>query len=140
MTQVPHPIFEHISRNDAFARLLGAVHDDIRPGYARVTMTVRADMLNFHGTTHGGALSALSAVAVGAAANSHGQAAVGININIDYISPTSTGAALVAEAREISVTGPIALYDVQIHSQDTGELVAHGKGTLQRRKDQLIKP
>jgi acyl-coenzyme A thioesterase PaaI-like protein len=65
---------------------------------------------------------------------------VGININIDYISPTSTGAALVAEAREISVTGPIALYDVQIHSQDTGELVAHGKGTLQRRKDQLIKP
>ena len=38
----------------------GITVDEVRAGYARVSMVVRADMLNGHATCHGGFLAALA--------------------------------------------------------------------------------
>lgn len=46
-------------RNRA-SQSLRMVLEETRPGYARVRMPVRADMLNGHGTCHGGIVFALA--------------------------------------------------------------------------------
>ncbi|MGA7537768.1 MAG: hypothetical protein WBW93_03265 [Steroidobacteraceae bacterium] len=40
--------------NDSASRSLGVRIEDVRPGFARLRMTVRTDMLNGHGMCHGG--------------------------------------------------------------------------------------
>ena len=40
--------------------MLGMVVDDPRPGYARLSIPVREDMLNGHGSCHGGMIFTLA--------------------------------------------------------------------------------
>src|SRR5215467_3951225 len=47
----------------------GVEIEEAREGYARVRMTVRADMLNGHGTAHGGMIFALADTAFAYACN-----------------------------------------------------------------------
>jgi len=48
----------------------------VRPGWARVAMTVRADMLNGHAVCHGGIVFALADSAFAFACNSHNESTV----------------------------------------------------------------
>jgi len=49
-----HACSEAMHQNDCCSRMLGIVVDDARPGYAKLSMVVRDDMVNGHGTCHGG--------------------------------------------------------------------------------------
>jgi len=57
----------------------------VAPGCARVGMSVRADMIQGHGTCHGGYLFALADSAFAFACNSYNEATVAIGCSIDYI-------------------------------------------------------
>ena len=46
--------------NDTAAQSLGILLEEIRPGFARMRMTVRQDMLNGHTSCHGGLIFALA--------------------------------------------------------------------------------
>ena len=61
---------------DPFARLLGITIESIRPGYARASMVLTAEMLNAVSTAHGGVMMALIDVVHAAVSNSHGTLAV----------------------------------------------------------------
>ena len=50
---------------DRASQELGMALDEVRPGYARVRMRVRPDMLNGHGSCHGGLIFALADSACG---------------------------------------------------------------------------
>lgn len=72
---------------DAASQALGMKLVEIRPGYARMTMPVRSDMLNGHQTCHGGFIFALADSAFAFACNSHNHTTVGAGCTIDYLAP-----------------------------------------------------
>lgn len=98
------------------------------PGSAAVRMAVRADMIQGHGTCHGGFLFALADSAFAFACNSHDEATVALGCSIDYVAPALLGDQLTATAHELVRKGRTGLYDVRLENQ-RGELVAlfHGK-------------
>ncbi len=130
-------IDEYIQR-DPFARFMGAKVEILKPGHSRVTLDVTADMLNFHGNTHGGVIFALGDMAFAAASNSQGQTAVALNVGINFLKATNSGDRLVAEATEQNAAGPIALYDIAIRDDRTGELVAKSQDLVYRRKEWFV--
>ena len=72
-------------RADAYLRLLGATFEEIRPGYARVSLAVTESMLNFHGITHGSIVFGVGDLAFSAACNAHGQVAVALDMTISFL-------------------------------------------------------
>jgi len=63
----------------------------VAPGCARVSMSVRADMIQGHGTCHGGYLFALPDSAFAFPCNSYNEATVAIGCSLDYIAPARLG-------------------------------------------------
>lgn len=116
---------------DPASQALGMKLDEIRPGYARMTMAVREDMLNGHRTCHGGYIFMLADSAFAFACNSHNQIAVGAGCTIDYIAPGREGDVLCAEATEQALTGKTGVYDIRVSNQD-GRLVALFRGKSHR--------
>ena len=116
---------------DPASQALGMVLDDIRPGYARMTMTVRADMLNGHATCHGGYIFMLADRAFAFACNSHNLSTVGAGCTIDYLAPGRAGDVLVAEATEQALQGKTGVYDVTVKTAD-GRTIALFRGKSHR--------
>lgn len=132
-------ILQHIEQ-DAFANWLGATIEELRAGYSRVSLTVGPTMTNFHGTTHGGVVFGLADAAFAAASNSRGQTAVALNMTISYLQATHMGDQLVAEAQEQHQGGPIALYDIVVMRQPSGEPVAKLQAMVYRKKEWFVAP
>ena len=105
---------------DPASQNLGIALVAIRPGYAHMRMTVRADMLNGHATCHGGYIFMLADSAFAFACNSYNQITVGAGCTIDYIVPALEGDQLDAEATEqaIAVNGKSGVYDVKVTNQN----------------------
>ncbi len=116
-------INSHIQK-DAFANHLGAKVEIIKPGHSKVFLTINDNMINFHGTTHGGIIFAISDMAFAAAGNSRGKLAVAMNVSICFLKPSYPGDHLVAEAKEEHNGKRTSLYNIKIYNEKTGELVA----------------
>jgi acyl-CoA thioesterase len=121
-------------RDDPFARLLGIELLEARPGYSRLSMVVRDDMMNFQGMPHGGAVFSLADAAVGAAGNAHGRKCVGLTAEICYLTTVESGATLIAEATEEHLGQRTALCHVTVSTGD-GDLVASCQGLAYRKKE-----
>jgi acyl-CoA thioesterase len=116
---------------DPASQALGMTLDAIRPGYARMRMRVRDDMLNGHGTCHGGYIFMLADSAFAFACNSHNINTVGAGCTIDYLAPGRAGDVLVAEAVEQALSGKTGVYDVVVTDQD-GRKIALFRGKSHR--------
>jgi len=107
---------------DPASRALAMTLIEIRPGYARMSMPVRADMLNGHGTCHGGYIFMLADSAFAFACNSHNFNTVGAGCTIDYLAPGREGDLLVAEAVEQALSGKTGVYDIVVSNQEGRKL------------------
>jgi acyl-CoA thioesterase len=116
---------------DPASQALGMLLDEIRPGYARMTMPVRADMLNGHQTCHGGYIFMLADSAFAFACNSHNHNTVGAGCSIDYLAPGREGDVLTAEATEQALAGKTGVYDIKVVNQE-GRTVALFRGKSHR--------
>ena len=116
---------------DPASQALGMTLDEIRPGYARMSMRVRGDMLNGHATCHGGYIFMLADSAFAFACNSHNFNTVGAGCSIDYLAPGRAGDVLVAEAVEQALQGKTGVYDIKVSKQD-GSTVALFRGKSHR--------
>jgi acyl-CoA thioesterase len=114
-------------RGDGASKLLGMTLEEVRPGYARLSMRVRRDMLNGAGTCHGGMIFMLADSAFGFACNSHNQLAFATGCAIDFLAPVQSGDTLTAVALEQARAGRTGVYDVRVENQD-GALVATFRG------------
>jgi phenylacetic acid degradation protein PaaD len=112
---------------DEASRALGMTLVEVAEGHAVVRMTVRADMLNGHGTAHGGLVATLADSAFALACNSHGVAAVASGFDVTFLRPAHVGDVLVATAEERSLNGRSGICDVTVHRPD-GEVVAEFRG------------
>jgi len=96
-------------------------------GWARVSMRVRADMLNGLGLAHGGMIFALADTAFAYACNSHNVRAVAQSATIAFLDPGRAGERLTAEARECGVAGRSGVATVQVTGED-GRTIAVFQG------------
>lgn len=116
---------------DAASQALGMQLAEIRPGYARMTMPVRRDMLNGHQSCHGGYIFMLADSAFAFACNSHNHNTVGAGCSIDYLAPGREGDLLTAEAVEQALSGKTGVYDIKVTNQE-GRTVALFRGKSHR--------
>ncbi|MEH6577578.1 MAG: hydroxyphenylacetyl-CoA thioesterase PaaI [Amphritea sp.] len=94
----------------------------VAPGYAKLTMAVRRDMLNGHDTSHGGFMFALADTAFAHACNSYNKVTVASGCSIDYVAPGFEGDTLTAIAKERTRTGRTGVYDITLYNQNDQEL------------------
>ena len=107
--------------------LLGIDVITIEAGTAVVRLTVRDDMVNEHGTCHGGVIFTLADTAFGLACNSHGPTTVAASATIEFLHPVSIGSTLTAAATETHRSGRSGLYDVAV-VDDHDVVAAHFRG------------
>jgi acyl-CoA thioesterase len=100
-------------------------------------MTLTDNMVNFHNVGHGGAIFALADAAFAAAANSHGQKALALCMNINYCSSAKEGMRLIAEGFEENLGRRTGLYRMIVRS-DEGQLIATSYGTVYRKPEESI--
>jgi acyl-CoA thioesterase len=124
---------------DPASQALGMLLAEIRPGYARMTMTVRADMLNGHQSCHGGYIFMLADSAFAFACNSHNHNTVGAGCTIDYLAPGREGDLLSAEASEQALAGKTGVYDVRV-SNGEGSVIALFRGKSHRVAGMVAEP
>jgi phenylacetic acid degradation protein PaaD len=112
---------------DAASRALGIDVVEAANGAATATMTVRADMVNGHGITHGAFVFAVADTAFACACNSHGQLTVAASVDITFVAPSRAGDVLEARAVERTRFGRSGIYDVTVRRGD--EVIAEFRGT-----------
>ncbi len=125
-----------ITGNDRFARMAGVKIEEVRPGYARVSMKVEEKHLNSVDITHGGAVFTVADTAFALASNSHGQVALALNMSINFLKATGLDSTLTAEATEDKLTNRTGLYRITV-KDETGDLVSVAEGLVYRKKDKI---
>lgn len=117
-------------RDDLFPRSLGIRLEEVRAGFARVSMEIKPDMHNFNRVTHGGALFTLADTAFGLASNTRGTA-LAMHVSINFTRATSAGDLLTAEAEEELLTRSTGIYRITVARGE--EIIALMRGTVFRK-------
>ena len=114
---------------DATLRSLGLERLSIKPGHAKVAMTVLPAMVNGIGITHGGAIFTLADAAFLLASNSYNERTVAAHCCISYLQPARVGDRLVATATQIVRSVRSGIYDVSVTLENTviAEFRAHSR-------------
>ena len=116
---------------DAASRAMGMAIEAVGPGTATLSMTLREEHLNGHGSAHGGVVFTLADSAFAFACNSYNEAAVAQEAQVTFLSPGRGGERLVAEASESALAGRTGVYDVRVSGGD-GRTVALFRGLSRR--------
>jgi acyl-CoA thioesterase len=101
--------------------------EEARVGYARISMVVRADMLNSHGIAHGGMIFALADTAFAYVCNGANHASVAAQASIVFLEKVSEGETLIAEASEVAREGRAGVTRVAIRTNG-GRAIAEFTG------------
>ncbi len=124
-------------RDDNASKWLGMKVEEVRPGYARLSMTVTPNMVNGHNLCHGGLIFTLADSTFAFACNSHNQRAVAAAASIDFLAPAFLGDVLTAEGIEQALKGRSGVYDMKVHNQKN-ELIALFRGKSATIKGLLV--
>ncbi|WP_138429077.1 hydroxyphenylacetyl-CoA thioesterase PaaI [Fodinibius saliphilus] len=128
-------VVEKMMADDAFSQWLGIEVVDIKPGFAKLEMKVRPEMVNGFNVSHGGIAFSLADSALAFASNSYGRVALALENNISFTKKVMAGDELTAITEELSLGRRIAVYNITVRNQDD-EKVALFRGTVFRTKEQ----
>jgi len=92
--------------------------EEARAGYARLSMTVRADMLNGHCIVHGGMVFALADTAFAYVCNGGNEKTVAAQASIVFLGSANEGDVLVAEATAAAAAGRSGVTRVAVRTAD----------------------
>ena len=124
-------------RNDKASLAMGIEIVESLPGYARLQMQVRENMLNGHDVCHGGMMFTLADTAFAHACNNSNKVTLASGCTIDFLAPAYHGDWLTATAQQRSRSGRTGIYDVEIHRQD-GSLIAVFRGRSYQLKGHVV--
>ena len=127
---------EVMYKRDRASRGLGISVDRVARGEAVLFMTVRDDMINGHGTCHGGFIFTLADSALAFASNSYDQLSVAAACDISFLKPAQPGDTLTAAAREVYREGRNGIYDVEVRNQ-SNDVIAQFRGKSRTVPGQL---
>ena len=116
---------------DAFSRWLGIEVVEVAPRRSTCRLTVREEMVNGFGVTHGGIAFSLADSAFAFACNTHGRVTVSIENSITYPAPITVGDVLTAVAKEDAASGRLSYYSAEVRNQ-RDEVVGLFRGTAFR--------
>jgi acyl-CoA thioesterase len=105
----------------------GLTIEEVRADYARVSMLVRADMLNGHRFAHGGMIFALADSAFAYVCNGANHASMAAQASIVFLDKVREGEVLIAEATEVAREGRAGVTRVAVRTSD-GRAVAEFTG------------
>lgn len=128
---------EAMYASDACSRALGLELLEVRPGYARMRMTVRADFLNGHEICHGGLIFTLADSTFAFACNSYNINTVASGCSIEFLRPVREADVLTAEAVEQTLSGRTGIYDIRVTNR-SDETVAMFRGKSAQIKGNLV--
>ena len=112
---------------DRASQALGMRVLEVRPGYARLAMKVREDMVNGHQLCHGGLIFTLADSAFAFACNTYDLVTVASAATVEFLLSAHLGDELTAIAEERSRWKRTGIYDVAVSNQ-RGECVALFRG------------
>jgi acyl-CoA thioesterase len=112
---------------DRASQSLGMRILEVRPGYARLVMTVRDDMVNGHDICHGGLIFTLADSAFAFACNAGKPATVASGASIEFLKSARRGDELTAIAEERSRSKRTGVYDIAVRNQQ-GDCIALFRG------------
>jgi acyl-CoA thioesterase len=112
---------------DRASQALGMRVVEVRPGYARLVMQVREDMVNGHQLCHGGLIFTLADSAFAFACNTYDLVTVASAASVEFLLSARLGDELTAVAEERSRSKRTGIYDVAVSNQ-RGECVALFRG------------
>ena len=122
---------------DHASQALGMRVLEVAPGYARVSMLVRADMVNGHRICHGGLIFTLADSAFAFACNSYDSVTVAAGATVEFLLPGRLGDELTAIAQERVRSRRTGLYDVEVRNPQ-GDCIALFRGRSQEVGGSLI--
>jgi acyl-CoA thioesterase len=96
----------------------GIVIEEARSGYARLSMTVRSDMLNGHRIVHGGMVFALADTAFAYVCNGRNERTVAAQASIVFLDAAKEGETLIAEGEEAVAAGRSGVTRVTVRTSD----------------------
>ena len=105
----------------------GVAIEEARAGYARIAMTLTADMLNGHRIAHGGMVFALADTAFAYVCNGDNVKTVAAQASIVFLGSAQEGETLIAEAEEVATAGRSGVTRVAVRTSD-GRAVAEFTG------------
>jgi acyl-CoA thioesterase len=92
--------------------------EEIRAGYARLSMKVRPDMLNGHGIVHGGMVFSLADTAFAYVCNGRNEKTVAAQASIVFLGSANEGDILIAEGEEAATAGRSGVTRVSVRTAD----------------------
>ena len=108
----------------------GLALEEARENYARVSMVVRADMLNGHGIAHGGMIFALADSAFAYVCNGSNHASVAAQASIVFLGKGQAGETLVAEGWQVAREGRAGVTRVSVKTaegRDVAEFTGYSR-------------
>ncbi|KAB2937201.1 MAG: Acyl-coenzyme A thioesterase PaaI [Rhodocyclaceae bacterium] len=123
---------------DRTSQFLDIALDEIRPGYARMSLRIGEHMVNGHGMCHGGFIFMLADSAFAYSCNSHNHNAVASGCMIEFLAPAQVGDLLIAVAEERLLAGRSGIYDIDVTNQD-GKHIAVFRGKSHRIQGETVK-
>lgn len=114
-------------RMDTAKAAFGITIQELERGRAVLTMTVRDDMVNGFGITHGGMVFTLADTAFAYACNEGENAVVASGVDITFTKASHAGDTLTATAVRRWVSGRNGLYDISV-TDHRGETIAEFRG------------
>lgn len=101
---------------------------EFTPGYAKVSMPVKKEYLNFNGYIFGGIMMSLVDQAFAYATNSLNFPSVASQINIHFMAGPEVGDELIGECRVLKNGRRAAVSEMTVSGKD-GKLIARASGT-----------
>jgi acyl-CoA thioesterase len=115
-------------QNEPVAEFMGVKLLNISPGYAKATMKMKPEYVNFHGVIQGGIMMTLADFAFGWAVNSVAFPSVASQLNFHFIARAEVNDELTAECRVIKNGRRAGIAEISINNQK-GELIVKATGT-----------
>ncbi len=114
--------------NEPIAKFLKTRLVELSPGYAKVSMKVGLEHLNFNGLIFGGIIMAVADEAFAYATNSLIQPSYASQINIHFVNGPAVNDELTAECRVLKSGRRVGISEMLVTNQD-GKLIAKATGT-----------
>jgi acyl-CoA thioesterase len=135
--QLAEQVADALYANDKASQALGIRIFEVKPGYAKLSMVVRADMVNGHRICHGGMVFTLADSAFAFSCNSYNESTVAAAAAIDFLAPSYEGDELTAVATEVWRSKRNGIYEITVTNQK-GARIALFRGRSARIEGHVV--
>jgi len=119
---------KELGKNEPVASFLDMKLLELSPGFARVSMQMKPEYLNFNGMVFGGIISAVADQAFAYATNSVVNPNVASQFNIHFIAAAGAQDELTAECRVLKSGKRVCVSEIKVTNRE-GKLIATATGT-----------